>query len=159
MVRQHYPLEALRKLRDERADEQARRLAEQVALCQQALTELLAREALVREHERRTAEILRVERERLDLAGATGSELARLVDFGVAASVQAERLRRFELEARQRLANERAAEDKLRRELTALEAEAELVRNHEADFQQRETEVAQKADEEAALEQWNARRH
>jgi hypothetical protein len=68
-------------------------------------------------------------------------------------------LERAESEARQCLAQERVAEQKLREEQAAREAEAKLVRNHEASFHERQADLIQKAEEEAALEQWNARRH
>lgn len=157
MARQQYPLEALRKLRDDRAGEQAGRLAVQVARSQGALSALRGREALRREHAEQTGESMRAERERLALVGASGSELLRLADFAVVTRGQAELLERLEAEARQVLAVERAAEDKLRQELSALEADAKLVRNHETGFHELQADLAQKADEEAALEQWNAR--
>jgi hypothetical protein len=158
MARQQYPLESLRKLRDERADAQARRLAEQVARSQSAEAKLHDRERIRREHEARTAETVGAERQRLVDGGVSGVDLLRIADFEVAARAQAELLRRAEAEARQALANERAEEQKLRQQQVDREAEAKLVRNHEAGFHERQAELAQKIEEEAALEQWNARR-
>jgi hypothetical protein len=82
----------------------------------------------------------------------------RVSEFERAIRAQQALLERAEAEARQVLAQERAEEQKLRRTLAELEADAQLVRNHEADFRQRHASAAQKAEEEAALEQWNARR-
>jgi hypothetical protein len=157
MARQQYPLEALRKLRDERAEAELQELARQVARSASAEGKLRERERARREHAERTADSVRVERQRLVAGGVSGAELLRVVDFEVAARVQAERLERAEAEARQALASERALEQKLREQQATREAEAKLVRNHEANFHEREAELAQKAEEEAALEQWNAR--
>lgn len=158
MARQQYPLEALRKLRDERAEAQARRLAEQVARSRSAEAKLHEHERVRREHEARTAETVDAERRRLVDGGVSGVDLLRVADFEVASRAQAELLRRAEAEARQALASERAEEQKLREQQAEREAEAKLVRNHEAGFHERQAQVAQKAEEEAALEQWNARR-
>ena len=157
MARSQYPLEALRKLRDERAEAQAHELAQQVARSASAEATLRARELARREHAERTADSLRVERQRLAAGGVSGADLLRVADFEVAARVQAELLERAEAEARQALANERAVEQKLRAQQATREAEAKLVRNHEANFHEHEAQLAQKAEEEAALEQWNAR--
>jgi hypothetical protein len=158
MTRQQYPLEALRKLRDERAEAQAQSLAEQLARSQAAEAKLRGREQARREHAARTAESVGLERRRLAEGGASGVDLLRVADFEAAARVQAALLERAEAEARQALDQERAAEQKLRQELSAREAEAKLVRNHEHSFHERQADLAQKAEEEAALEQWSARR-
>lgn len=158
MAGPRYPLETLRKLRDERAEAQAHALAGQIAKTQAAEAQLLEREALRREHAARTAEAERAEQERL-ASGGSGAELQRLVEFSAAARMQAASLSRLEGEARALVKEERAKEQRLREELSAREAEAELVRRHEAGFHQHHAERREKADEEAALEQWSARRH
>jgi len=152
-----YPLETLRKLRDERAEAHAQGLAAQIARSQAALAKLGERERARRLHAERIAEQLRAERARLTDGGASGADLLRLAEFAKAARAQAELLERAEAEARQALATERADEEKLRQQLAEREAEARLVRNHEAGFREHQADLAQKADEEAALEQWNAR--
>jgi|SRR3954468_24854027 hypothetical protein len=158
MARQTYPLETLRKLRDERAEAEAQALAAQIARCHAAEAQLQKRELLRREHAERTALSLEVERQRLAEGAASGADLLRAAEFGKAARAQAELLERAESEARQALAQARAEQEKLRQQLSEREAEAKLVRNHEASFHDYQTELTQKADEEAALEQWNARR-
>jgi hypothetical protein len=158
MARQTYPLEALRKLRDERAEAQAQGLAVQIARSQAAEAKLRERERARREHAQRTAENVRVERQRLVDGGASGADLLRVSEFDKAARAQAELLERAEAEARQALARETVEEEKLRQQLSEREAEAKLVRNHEAGFHEHHADLAQKSDEEAALEQWNARR-
>jgi len=159
MLRQPYPLEALRRLRDERVEARALRLAEQVARSATALARLSQRERARRDHESSTANALQGERDRLELVGASGADLLRVSDFERAARVQAAALSASEAEARQALAAERAEEQKLRVQLAQLEAEAKLVRNHEAGFHEHHAELQEKAEEEAALEQWSARRH
>jgi hypothetical protein len=159
MARQTYPLEALRKLRDERAEALVQDLARQVARTQGAAATLAERERARREHAARTAETVRSEGQRLAEGGVNGADLLRVADFEQAARVQAGLLEGAEAEARQNLAQERAAEQKLRDEQAAREAEAKLVRNHEASFHERQADLLQKTEEEAALEQWNARRH
>ncbi len=159
MARQQYPLEALRKLRDEKAEALLQALAEQVARTQSAEATCAERERVRREHAARAAEVVQTEQQRLAAGGVSGVDLLRVAEFEVAARAQAQLLERAEAEARQVLAKERAAEQKLREEQTAREAEAKLVRNHEASFHERQAVLAQKTEEEAALEQWNARRH
>ena len=158
MPRQQYPLEAPRKLRDERADELVQALAQQIARTQRAEAKLAEREGARRQHAERAAEAVRAEQARLAVDGVSGADLRRVADFEVATKAQAELLLRAEAEARQELAQERAAEQKLRQEQAQREAEAKLVRNHEAGFHERQAEQVQKAEEEAALEQWNGRR-
>jgi hypothetical protein len=159
MARPEYPLEALRKLRDERVEAQVQGLAAQLARRQAAELRLLECERVRRAHAERTAEALGAERARLEAGLARGADLLRIPEFERAARAQAGLLERAEAEARQALAQECAEEEKLRQKLAELEAEAKLVRNHEAGFLQRQADTAQKAEEEAALEQWNARRH
>jgi hypothetical protein len=158
MARPSYPLEALRKVRDERADALAQELAAQVARSQAAEGKLRQREAARREHAERAKSELQREQQRLAAGGMSGAELLRVAEFEIAVRAQAALLERAEAEARQDLAQERAAEQKLRAEQAEREAEAKLVRNHEAGFHEHQVNLAQKAEEEAALEQWNARR-
>ena len=159
MPRQPYPLEALRKLRSERAEAQARSLAAQIARSADADARLRERERERREHEVRTAETVHEERQRLGPSQVSGADLLRLVEFEDAARVQAGALARAEASARKLLAEERAREGELREELGRLEAQAALVRDHETSFHDQHAARQQRADEEAALEQWSARRH
>jgi hypothetical protein len=159
MSRQLYPLEALRKLRDERAEGQALSLAAQIARSNEAEAKLRARERARRDHETRSIETLRAERQRLAEGGSRGADLLRLAEFETAARAQAAVLEQTEESARQRLDEERTQEQNLREMLARLEAEAKLVRHHEASFHERHAERQEKAEEEAALEQWSARRH
>lgn len=159
MPRQPYPLEALRQLRDERAEQQAQRLAAQIARSQAARTKLAQRQRARCDHESATEATLKVERERLEQAGASGADLSRLSEFERATRAQAERLLESETEARQALVAEHAEEQKLREQLAEREAEAKLLRDHQANFHEHHAELQEKADEEAALEQWSARRH
>jgi hypothetical protein len=158
MPRQQYPLEALRKLRDERAEAQAHALAKQVVRSAAAQALVLERERLRREHALSTAATLRVERERLVAGQVSGADLERASDFEAAARAQARALAGSETEARELLAQERAEEQKLREELGRREAEAKLARNHEANFHEQCASATLRAEEEASLEQWNARR-
>ena len=61
-------------------------------------------------------------------------------------------------ELAQALLEVRAEERRLREELSRREADAQLVRNHENSFHERVADQVERAEEEAALEQWNARR-
>ena len=159
MAGQRYPLEVLRQLRDDRAEEHARDLAQQISRSGAAEARLRDRESARRQHAERTAEAMRLEREQLARGGASGHDLQRLVDFELAARAQAALLESAEGEARAVLSRERAEEQKRREQLAAREAEAKLVRNHEFSFHEQQLDLQQKAEEEAALEQWSARRH
>lgn len=158
MVGPRYPLEALRQLRDERAEALTHALAAQIARSQAAEAKLLEQEAVRKEHAARTAEAEREELERLG-AGVSGVDWQRLAEFSAAARLQAAGLQRLEAQARAALAEEHAKELRIRDELAAREAEAELVRRHEAGFYAHHAERQEKAEEDAALEQWGARRH
>ncbi len=158
MARPVYPLKALRELRDERAKTERQQLAQQVARTQQALATLEQREQARRQHAARTEGELEAERSRLFHDPASGAAWARLAEFQAAARAQARLLERAESEARERLTEQRAEEQKARDELGRREAEAKLVHEHEAGFVARLEEAASRAEEEAMLEQWNARR-
>lgn len=157
MARQQYPLEALRKLREERAEAQVRTLARQVARAAAAQTVVNERQRQRRDHAQRTLETLSAERERLAAGSVSGADLSRSAEFEAAARAHAEQFERAEAEARELLAKERAEEHRLRDELSRREAEAKLTRNHEASFHQHNEHAALRGEEEAALEQWNAR--
>ncbi len=159
MPRQGYPLEALRKLRDERAELQARALAAQVARAEAAQAQVVEAERARREHDARARAELAAERERVGLGVASGADLRRITEFEAAMRAQASLLERAELQLREKLEVERAAERRERAELARVEAEAKLVQTHEAKFRAHQAELTLKAEEEAALEQWNARRH
>src|SRR5690242_14079543 len=118
MAGPRYPLETLRKLRDERAEAQTHALAAQIARSQAAEAKLREREAARREHSARVAETQRAEQERL-LSGVSGADLQRLVDFSTATRLQSQALERGEAEARAHLNEERAKEQQLREELSA----------------------------------------
>jgi hypothetical protein len=153
-----YPLRALRELRDDEADAQAHALAEQLVRVGAAERLLEQRVAARRGHAERTRDSLAEERSRLLARGSSGAELRRAVEFETAARVQAELLQRAEAEAQQQLERERATAQELREALGRREADAQLVRNHESNFHAQAAERAARAEEEAALEQWNARR-
>lgn len=158
MARPVYPLQALRGLRDERVQAQQSQLADHVTRTQQALAALARREQVRCEHAARTARELEAERQRLLRTPSSGADLARLAEFDAAARAQTARLERAEAEAREALARARDEEQAARDALSQREAEAKLVREHEAGFHARAEEAASRAEEEAALEQWNARR-
>jgi hypothetical protein len=158
MTRPQYPLEALRKLRDDQADAQARALADQVARCASAERLLEQRVAARRAHAQQIEASLAEERTRLLAGSVSGAELLRAAEFETAARTQAELFERAEAEAHQVLRQERAKEQELREALARREADAQLVRNHESSFHERAIERAARAEEETALEQWNARR-
>lgn len=157
MARRQYPLEALRKLRDERAEAQAQLLAKQLTRVAAAEAALCERERVRRALEAETAATLGAERARLASGDASGADLLRVTEFEKAARARSVALVQAEAEARERLGSERVEEQKLRAELAQLEAEAKLARNHETDFHRRHENAALHAEEEAALEQWNAR--
>src|SRR5690349_3336570 len=134
MARPQYPLETLRKLRDERADAQATRLAAQIARADAAQARLSDAERARREHEARTRAVLTTERERLGSGAASGADLQRLTEFEQAMRAQERGLEQLERELRDKLSAEREAERRERSELSRLEAEAKLVQGHEARF-------------------------
>jgi hypothetical protein len=158
MARPGYPLNALRELRDERAQAEQQRLAQQVARTQQAIDQLKAREGARLEHAARIAGELDSENDRLWHAPVSGVDLARLAEFRAAASAQAQLLEQAEARARQGLEEQRGEEQKVRAELARVEAEAKLVHEHEASFVARVEAAAARAEEEEMQDQWNARR-
>lgn len=158
MARPQYPLQALRQLRDERADAQAARLARQIARAEAAQAKVAEAERARREHDLRARATLAAERQRLASGRAAGADWLRLTEFEVALRAQAALFERAELALRETLQMERDAERRERAELSRLAAEATLVQAHEAEFHEQHAALTLKAEEEAALEQWNARR-
>jgi len=158
MAGPRYPLEALRKLRDERADAQVHAVAGQIVRCRAVERALAEATAARRAHAEQTRRSLELEQERLLADRSSGADLARAAEFEAAARAQAELLERAEARAAQALLEARAEEHRLREELTRREADAQLVRNHETSFHGRAADQLERAEEEAALEQWNGRR-
>lgn len=157
MARQAYPLEALRKLRDERARAATEQLARQVARSAAAAAAYRERVRLGREHAERTAEALSQEQRRLAQAPLEGADWQRAAEFAAAERARGEALKAAAEAARAALEREQAEEERLRAELGRLEAEAKLAQNHEQSFHERGAQAALQVEEETALEQWTAR--
>jgi hypothetical protein len=156
MARQPYPLQALRELRERRAEASAEALARQVARSATFAAALGERERARREHAERLALVLEQERHRLAAGPVSGAELRRASDFEQADRAALAVTVAAEAEARAALAREQAEEQRLCAELAQAEAEAKLVRDHEASFHEKQVDAALRAEEEAALERWNA---
>ncbi len=159
MTRRQYPLESLRKLRDERAQALTRDLASQMGRCQAGEANLRLCERACRAHASALVEAEALERGRLLRGELSGADLLRSAEFAVAAGIQRRQLDLELVQARSALAHERSREAELRAQVARGEADAKLVRQHEAGFHEREAEQALRSEEEAALEQWSARRH
>ncbi len=156
MARQPYPLQALRELRERRAEASAEALARQVARSATFAAALGEHERVRREHAERLTLVLEQERQRLAAGPVSGAELRRASDFEQAERAALAVTVAVEAQARAALAREQAEEQRLRAELGRAEAEAKLVRDHEASFYEKQVDAALRAEEEAALERWNA---
>jgi hypothetical protein len=157
MPRRPYPLDALRRLRDQRTEEQALSLAQQLARSRSAEQVARERSAACRSHAAGVDACHEHERTELERGLLSGADLLRNVEFSVAAAAQAAQLRAAEAKAHSALEDERKRQAQAQRELARREADAKLVHQHARAFATAEAETAERADEEAALEQWNAR--
>ncbi len=157
-MRRRYPFEALHWLREQRVERQAVVVAESAARTAQARREEARRELERQSSERQMAETARAERARLDDGGLRAADLQVAEDWrrGAEATMQAKR----EQEERARAARlARAASEAVeRRALADASNRAKMIDSHRGAFRVEQAAERERADDEAANEQWTAAR-
>jgi hypothetical protein len=158
-VRHRYPFEALSWLRHQRVDEQAAQVSESAARTAQALADEGRAEAARRGAERRVSEVSQAEHARLADGNVRAGELAQAADWhkGAMADVLAKLDR--ELRAREAVGLEAAAEAASRRALGVASQDAKLIDTHQGEWRALAQAAEERSEEEAATEQWTARRY
>lgn len=152
-----YSLEALKRLREQKVQEQAERVAEQVRQVAQAERAALEATGQRKQLEAQLAEGRSQEGERLARGEATAQDLALQAAWESQASKRIEAARLLERQRAERLVAARKEEEALRQELARCEGEAKAVERHKQSWQAEVTRAEELALEEQALEVWSAR--
>lgn len=154
-MKRRYPLEALRKVRHQAVDDRAVELSARMQAREQA-ERVHASARRAREQERaRAARVTASERARLEAGGARVADLQSGLAWRAGAS---ERERALEqADARSRVGLEQATNDEAeaRRALAAADADAKTVEEHRERWRRDEELRAERAEEEAANENWS----
>jgi hypothetical protein len=158
-VRHRYPFEALQWLRRQRVDREATEVSERAARTTRArVDEARARD--VRESaERRIDELSRAEQARLDEGTTRVGDLALLGDWRKGAALELQAQVEREQHASEALRSEIAAETVARRTLGVASSEAELIDEHRVEWRAEQEAAREHSEEEAAVEQWTAKRY
>jgi hypothetical protein len=158
-VRHRYPFEALQWLRRQRVDREAAEVSERAARTASARVDEARARALRRGAEQRVAELSRAEQARLDEGTVRAGDLAQGGDWrkGVDAELRAKAER--EQRASDALLSEVAAEQVARRTLGVASNEAELIDAHRVEWRAEREAARERSEEEAASEQWTAKRY
>lgn len=156
-VRRRYPFDALRGLRHERVSEQARVVAERVAESARALAREIEAEATRRSTERDILGLARSEQASLDHGLLRSGDLAAIAAWRGGADAQLEVKAQAARRARETRSNEVLAEAAARRALATADSEAQAIDRHQGAFRNAEAALEERADDEAAMDLWNAR--
>jgi hypothetical protein len=158
-VRHRYPFEALQWLRRQRVDREAAQLGERVARTARARTDEACAQAARRSTEQHIDELSRVEQARLVEGTVRAGELAQVGDWRRGADAELRAKAEREQRAREALGTEVAAETVARRALGVASSEAELIDAHRVDWRSEREAARERSEEEAAVEQWTAKRY
>jgi hypothetical protein len=147
-VTRKYPLDPLRRVREENVDQKVRALSESLRHVEAAREEADRTERRKRELETAVATTAAMERQRLAQGELTAADLARGAAWNLAAEIdRAEQARALEqARARQGAAEGRATERQV--DLADAKASAELVEKHHEGWQRARTAESAARDEE-----------
>jgi hypothetical protein len=157
--RKTYPLETLRELRRDQADEEQRRLGERVRRTERARAAHVATQAAVRAEQERGARVLAEERSLLDCGQLCAADLALADQYRRASETRVEQLAERERRAAAGLEDALRNEADARRELARKEGAAKAMDRHREDWQDANARDRERAEEEAILDQWTLKRH
>jgi hypothetical protein len=157
-VRHRYPFEALHWLRHQRVDLQAAVVGESAARTEQARREQARRELERQNSVRLMSETARAERSRLDEGELRAGDLQLGGDWRKAAEAEIQVKAEHERKAREAQKAQATSEAAERRALGAVSNQAKMVDTHRGAFRAEHDAARERADEEAATEQWTARR-
>ncbi|MCA9639760.1 MAG: hypothetical protein H6718_23870 [Polyangiaceae bacterium] len=152
-----YSLEALKRLREQRVEEQAERVAEQLRQVAQAERQALEATAQRKQLEKQLADERSAEAERLARGEATVQDLALQAAWESQAAGRIENARLKERKLAEQLVAARKEEARRREELALREGEAKAVERHKENWQAEISRAEELALEEQAQEVWSAR--
>jgi hypothetical protein len=158
-VRHRYPFEALQWLRQQRVDQRATEVGERVARTTRARAAEALAQVARHETEQRVAEVSHAEQARLEGGGLCAGELAQVGDWRKGAELELRVQLERELRATEALHTEVVAETVARRALGVASSEARLIDAHRVDWRAEREAAQERTEEEAALEQWTAKRY
>jgi hypothetical protein len=158
-VRHRYPFEALRWLRRQRVDREAAEVSERAARTALARGDEARAEITRRSSEQRINDVSRAELSRFDENGVRAGELARVGDWRKGAERELAAKQQKEMQAREALRTEVAAEAVARRALGVASNEADLIDGHREAWKKERASAEERSEEEAILEQWTAKRY
>jgi hypothetical protein len=158
-VRHRYPFEALQWLRRQRVDREAAEVSERAARTSRAHADEARARAGRQGAEQRIDETARTERARLDGGTVRAGDLAQVGDWQKGAAAELRAKAASELNAQETLRTEIAAETVARRTLGVASSEAELIDAHRVEWRAEREAALERSEEEAAVEQWTAKRY
>jgi hypothetical protein len=158
-VRHRYPFEALQWLRRQRVDREAAQVSERAARTAHARADEVRAQAARQRTDEHIGDLERAEAARLDEGTVRAGELAQVGDWRKGAD--ADLLAKAEREARasEAVRTEIAAETSARRALGVASSKAELIDAHRVDWRAERNAAQERSEEEAAVEQWTAKRY
>ena len=157
-VRLRYPFDALHWLRHQRVDDQATVLSESIASTARARAEEARAEEARKAAEQAMCELECGERERLDEGQLRAGDLQAVGDWRKGAEAALEAKAERERRAREARLAEVAKEAEARRTLGDVSNEAKVIDTHRESFRSEAAAARERAEEEAANEQWTASR-
>ncbi len=158
-MRHRYPFEALQWLRRQRVDREAAEVSERAARATRARSEELNARTARRSTEERVDELAHAEQTRLEGGTVRAGDLARVGDWRKGAELELRAKAERETQATEALRTEVAAELVARRALGVASSEAELIDAHRVEWRAAREAARERAEEEAAVEQWTAKRY
>jgi predicted ribonuclease toxin of YeeF-YezG toxin-antitoxin module len=158
-VRHRYPFEALQWLRRQRVDREAAVLSERAARSSLARAEELRAQAARQNAERQIHELSEAEQARLEEGAVRVGDLAQVGAWRIGADAQLRAKAAHEQRAAEAVRTEAAAEVAARRALGIASSEAELIDTHRVEWRAEREALRERAEEEASVEQWTAKRY
>ena len=158
-VRHRYPFEALHWLRQQRVDQRAAEVRERAARTTRARAAEIRAQVARHDTEQSVAEVSHAEQARLADGGLRAGELAQVGDWRKGAEAELRAKLERELRASEALHTEVVAEAVARRALGVASSEAKLIDAHRVDWRAEREAAQERTEEEAAAEQWTAKRY
>jgi len=157
MTRRRYPLAPLARLRASRLDAAERTLAGATTARDAAEGARVEAERARDEHHDATARTRAAERVALERGDLCAGDLAREHDWARARDAEVQHLENHLAQARASEDRARASENHARASAARCAAEARVVREHAARWENGQLAMAERAAEEEATEAWGAR--
>jgi hypothetical protein len=149
-VTRKYPLDPLRRVREENVDRKVRALSESLRHAEAARNEAERSERRKRDLESALITTAAAEDQRLSRGELTASDLARGAAWSLAVEIERAQQARAVEQARAEQAGAEARASQRREDLTAAKTSAELVAKHQTEWQRAQTAQAEAREDEDA---------